>query len=182
MRFFLLVLMLVPGPVAAADYCHEMWFNRNLIYDRAGYCFGSALGQAVFDNSDCTGTEVTLSAADQALVNAIRAEERTCKVDTGGTVLNVHGVAFRKEMIDLPMPVADESACVGWLGEPLPLRLGHSAEAPVGAMAERGDNLLYQFADVGDWSFVEAFRDGEVVGVGWAPYFDWGELCEMVAG
>ena len=182
MRIFLLVLMLLPGPVAAADFCHEMWFNRNLVFDRAGYCFGSALGQAVFDNSDCTGTEVVLSAQDQAKVDAIRAEEGNCAVETDGTELNVHGVSFRKQMVDLPIPVGDESMCLGWLGEPLPLRLGHSAEAPVGGMAERGDNLLDQHAVVGDWSYVEVFRDGEVVGVGWVPGFDWGAMCADIAG
>lgn len=34
--------------------CEELWIARNEIFDRNGYCFRSARGQAYFDNADCT--------------------------------------------------------------------------------------------------------------------------------
>lgn len=33
--------------------CQNLWYVRNSIYDRRGYCFKTADGKAVFDNSDC---------------------------------------------------------------------------------------------------------------------------------
>ena len=54
MRFVLTFLLsLCVTPAFALDHCEEWWFTRNLVFDRAGYCFSSPLGQAVFDNSDC---------------------------------------------------------------------------------------------------------------------------------
>ena len=37
------------------DSCEKLWLERNAIYNRNGRCFRSALGKAVFDNSDCVG-------------------------------------------------------------------------------------------------------------------------------
>ena len=69
MRALTLLLFLIASPAAASDVCHDLWFTRNLIMDRAGYCFGSMLGKATFDNSDCTGKNVSLDAGDQLMVN-----------------------------------------------------------------------------------------------------------------
>jgi len=33
--------------------CDALWTVRNTIYDENGYCFHTARGKAVFDNSDC---------------------------------------------------------------------------------------------------------------------------------
>jgi len=47
MRFLIaLICTLLAAPVQALDYCDELWFTRNLAFDRAGYCFGSPLGKA----------------------------------------------------------------------------------------------------------------------------------------
>jgi hypothetical protein len=35
--------------------CHDLWYQRNLIYDRAGYCFKTAKGQRYFSNAGCNG-------------------------------------------------------------------------------------------------------------------------------
>jgi len=62
MRAFLaLLLAALAAPAAALEICDELWFTRNLIYDRAGYCFSSPLGRAVFDNSDCTGSALKIA-------------------------------------------------------------------------------------------------------------------------
>ena len=34
--------------------CQNLWYVRNSIYDRKGYCFKTQDGKDVFDNSDCT--------------------------------------------------------------------------------------------------------------------------------
>ena len=51
MRWLLLVLLLIPAPVRALEICDDLWFTRNLLFSRAGYCFGSVLGQTVFGDT-----------------------------------------------------------------------------------------------------------------------------------
>ena len=34
--------------------CSELWFLRNSIYNKHGYCFRSRKARELFDNSDCT--------------------------------------------------------------------------------------------------------------------------------
>ena len=89
MKRLILALILLASPAAAADVCDDLWFTRNLIMDRAGYCFGSALGQAVFDNGNCIGKSVSLSTQLQRQVAEIRELEKQipCKVDTARTRL-----------------------------------------------------------------------------------------------
>jgi hypothetical protein len=73
-----LFLLMVPASANAATYCFEdlgstgcpwketfpkvqlkqlscqnLWYVRNSIYDRKGYCFKTQDGKAAFDNSDC---------------------------------------------------------------------------------------------------------------------------------
>ena len=50
MRLFGMIFMLLsiaPPVVAQEDDppCDELWFARNLLFDRAGHCFDSTLGQ-----------------------------------------------------------------------------------------------------------------------------------------
>ena len=33
-------------PALAFDPCEDLWFSRNQLYDRAGYCFSTPLGLA----------------------------------------------------------------------------------------------------------------------------------------
>lgn len=69
-----LFAVLTPLP-AVADACDEMWFIRNLHFDRAGYCFGSTLGQNIFDNAGCTGKDVQLSSEAQKSIAFIKEME-----------------------------------------------------------------------------------------------------------
>lgn len=46
---------IAPAPVQRAPTCDELWYQRNAIYDAAGYCFQTARAQQVFDNTGCTG-------------------------------------------------------------------------------------------------------------------------------
>ena len=34
--------------------CQNLWYVRNSIYDRKGYCFKTQDGKETFDNSDCS--------------------------------------------------------------------------------------------------------------------------------
>lgn len=72
MKCLVAALSLFAAPVLASDTCHDLWFTRNAIIDRAGYCFGSPLGQAIFDNTGCIGKSVNLPPQDARTVALIR--------------------------------------------------------------------------------------------------------------
>jgi len=157
MRAFLaLLLAALAAPAAALEICDELWFTRNLIYDRAGYCFSSPLGRAVFDNSDCTGSALKLDAAALNMAARLQAAEQEweCAVDTSRRTLDVPHLAARMTMIDIPEPDGYESGCMGWLGGPLTLHAARSSAAPVTGMIQPGDNVYYGFISVDDWHFI----------------------------
>lgn len=122
-------LCLNATPALSADLCDDLWFTRNLLFDRAGYCFGSTLGQSVFSNADCTTKTPNLSTADKALVAEVKNSEQLweCRIDTGRTRLNVPDIALGAGFIDLPLAIGFESACIGWLGQTFPLYEAHFA-------------------------------------------------------
>jgi len=151
-----LLLGLAASPAAAWSPCDELWFTRNLIFDRAGYCFTSTLGRAVFDNADCTGSQVRLDAASAAAVAAIEDYEQdlSCAIDTSRRALDVADLPARNALIDLPVPSAYASACYGWRGGPITLHSGRSETAPVTGMIRTGDDLVWTFDGTGGWAFV----------------------------
>jgi len=176
-----LAFALLAGPVHALG-CDDFWFHRNLIADRAGYCFGSPLGQAVFDNADCTTTTPDLSAEDAAMMTRIRALEAEweCAVDTSRKMLRVNRPDLYARLIDIPMPSPYESACVGWRGAAVPLYAGRTLSAPLMGYAEPGDSIGYSHEDAGGWSFVEIGDGGPV---GWTPNASFQDPgCDMYAG
>lgn len=61
---------------ALAQSCYDLWYERNAIYDRNGYCFSTQLGQETFDNSDCYTDDAQLSRGEQRRVNQLKAQER----------------------------------------------------------------------------------------------------------
>ena len=162
-------LLLAPATAAADEYCDELWFTRNLMFDRAGYCFGSALGQGMFDNSDCIGKNVTLDPVSQRKVNLIREIEARegCRVDTGQSRISFEDIGLKRGLTDLPVPDNLGSGCLGWRGGPVPLRAGHSAGAPPVGRLESGDYILFDHYDEGDWSFVTVYAP--TAGGGWGP-------------
>lgn len=188
-RLVILVLIWVglAGPLAALEYCDELWFARNAQFHGAGYCFGSPLGAAVFGNEDCTGKEIALSEAATAFVAEIRAleTEEGCKVDTTRRQIDVSRVDLRARLQVHPVPDFTESACLGWRHAPLALMAAPMPEgAPLG-WVEKGQTLLFQYLDRGDWGFVEALGGNggnEVTALGWAQ-IDWSaDNCEGFAG
>ena len=186
MRSLVFGLIFAAGPAAALDVCDDLWFTRNLVFDRAGYCFGSVLGQAVFDNADCTTKSPNLNAADKAVVERVRAAEAEwgCKVDSGRSQLNVERIWFRALLSDLPIPSGYESACVPYIGAPTEALAGRSLGAePVGRL-EAGMTVLFEHQSEPGWEFIRVVTPEGPEWQGWVPLHssDWPGLCEMMAG
>ena len=76
------VLMGLTARSEAAS-CWDLWYERNHIYAINGYCFSTDLGKRTFAGFTCWTKNPDLTRAEQARVDAIRAEEkrRGCKVN-----------------------------------------------------------------------------------------------------
>ncbi len=184
MRYLVFLIGLLASPVYALEICDEAWFTRNQIFDRAGYCFGSPLGEAVFDNADCTTKSPNLTEADKSAITIIREieEEFECKIDTSRQSLVIELFSLKRSLIDIPIPTGYESGCLGWLGAPKPLFAGRAAAYPVTAQILPGDHVNWQHLDAGDWGFVTVFRNQQVIGAGWGM-FDFNTMqCKSFAG
>jgi hypothetical protein len=187
-----LLLALLSTPLAADVWeygeaeCNELWFMRNLIMDRAGYCFGTPLGQALFDNGDCRGKEVTPSAAESRQVQKIQTLEREigCEVDTGSSRLDLPNMAALRRLKDMPLPDNGEAACIGWMGEVLPLYDGYGAGAAEIGQIRPGDTISYSYIGEGDWTVVtvSAGGFGGPVVQGWIDIGAMKGACAQEAG
>lgn len=76
-------LLVFTAQSAFADSCYDFWYERNAIYDDNGYCFRTALGKRVFDNSDCYTSDPSFTKAEQRRIDQIRRQEKRlgCKVN-----------------------------------------------------------------------------------------------------
>lgn len=185
MRIFMLVTLLFPGLAAAGDFCDDLWFTRNQIMDRAGYCFGSTLGQTMFDNRDCIGKSVTLTPDQTHLVNAIRKSEQDfgCKVNTGQRRLDLDDKFIREELIDLPLRDEFESACLGYLGTPVPLFAGRNPATPQTGIIVPGDYVSFSHYGFGNWAYVTArYSDFSIKSGGWTNTGFAEKSCQQWAG
>ncbi|SMH41554.1 DUF4453 domain-containing protein [Maritimibacter sp. HL-12] len=188
LRPALIALALLPAhPALAFDPCDDLWFSRNQLYDRAGYCFSTPLGQAIFDNADCTGTEVTLEPGGTDLVAYVREmEERLeCAVDTSATSLDIANIPLRLKLDSVVALSEFASGCLGWTGEAIPLRAGPQDEAEVISVAMPGDDLVWEYEGTNwpeGWSFLTVYRDEAQVSLGFArDDLDY-DLCTGLAG
>lgn len=187
-RAVLMAAAIAAAPAPAwAEICEDLWFTRNLTMHRAGYCFGSTLGQRLFSNQGCVGKSITLDPATAAFVAKIQRREKElgCAVDTSQAALALRDQEIRRRLADLPLRDEYESACIGWRGAPLALRAGRSARSKVIGQVEPGDSINYSHVNVGDWSYVTAHGDNWSVlkSGGWLrdPAFD-EKSCRSVAG
>lgn len=142
--------------------CNQLWFMRNLIMDRAGYCFGTVLGQALYDNGDCLGKEVALAPAQSRQVAGIQALERQigCKVDTGRATLDLPHMESYRRLADMPLPDNGGSACLSWTGPSVPLLSGYGGGARQLATLEPGDSLGFGSIPEGRWVAVRLGKGG----------------------
>ncbi|MCB1383660.1 MAG: YARHG domain-containing protein [Notoacmeibacter sp.] len=76
------LVALLPAP-AAAQSCYDLWYERNAIYARNGYCFQTSLGQRVFGNAGCYTSNPRLARWEQQRVAEIQRLERRygCRVN-----------------------------------------------------------------------------------------------------
>ena len=71
-------------PTAYANQCFDLWVERNAIFKKNGYCFGSTLGKTYFGNSGCYTKNARLSSSERRRVSAIKRQERAlgCRINT----------------------------------------------------------------------------------------------------
>lgn len=152
------LLLALPGPAAANSFCEDLWIARNTLFHRAGHCFASPLGEALFGNAGCNASGSALSAEDTEAVNQIRWMEGqfACRVDTGRAA----DERMRAEAARLArlrdIPALDEFgwACHGYRGPGITLRSGASDKAPVTGQVTAGQTMGSEHLLRGDWMFV----------------------------
>lgn len=187
---FALFCLALSGPAHANEpYCEQPWFIRNLIFDRAGFCFSSTLGQAIFDNSDCTGTDIVLSPRDREAVALIREMERwlECDMDTSvQTLATLPELDHLRRFALLPIPVDAASGCIGYLGPELPLLTAPGAYGgPVMGYLSRESSILFDFLPENGWEFVTVYPygwDGPRGPSGWVDMGRQQPQCRQFAG
>ncbi|MFD3189198.1 DUF4453 domain-containing protein [Sedimentitalea sp. HM32M-2] len=153
-----LFLLSLTGPAIASEACDDLWLSRNQIMDRAGYCFASPLGQALFDNTGCTAGQIRLSPADQQDIGKLRALEARigCRVDTNRRWLNLTDLNFRLALSSIPVLDELPGACLAWTGPETPLYAGHQKPFHAIGQIVPGDKIGFDHWPVGDWTYVTA--------------------------
>lgn len=181
----------LPASAQNSAFCQELWLSRNTVMDRAGQCFGTALGQAVFDNSDCVDGDIRLTPLDAELVRVAQDIEEwaECAVDTTADRLMVDVLPFHARLMELftiPVRADGEFGCTGYLGEAIPLHTGTSTSMTVIGMIEPGHTITMSHNTVrGGWQYLEVSdADGMDVTHGWAQGLpgDPDEICAFSAG
>ncbi len=178
MRFvlsaFALLFLVFPAAAQEEPHCEELWLARNLLFDRAGYCFSTPLGQAVFDNSNCTETPAALDTRAADTVARIRAEEavRGCAVDTDIAALPPYladELAMYRAVRDIPIRNRSSGGCIGYRGPTILLRSAVEATSAVTGRFAEGASLGFSYASNDGWTFVTVLQpSGELLEFGWA--------------
>ena len=194
MRFgCLLLALLVIAPSARAaddDFCRMLWLSRNIVFDRAGQCFQSALGQSVFDNADCIGTARNLFPFEAEVVRMAQEMEISfdCDVDTANTALGATTTRFLAQLRQLntpPVRADTEHGCWNYLGPPRALYAGISTDlAQIGTL-QTGQNFGFSHLPLrGGWEFISVSNpDGSEAGFGWVTGLEMSfDTCEQIAG
>ncbi|RED18171.1 DUF4453 domain-containing protein [Pontivivens insulae] len=184
-------LVLTPLSALADSFCEDLWFTRNALADRGGYCFSSTLGRAVFDNDGCTGSTSALAANDRAVVSRIveLEAEAQCAVDTEAQGLDLPDLPWRRTMIDLPVADGAESGCLGWRGGRALLHAGAGAFSRVTGSIEPGDVIISAHEAIesnagGRWIYVTVHprtAAADPVSAGWTDEAIFSD-CSSVAG
>ena len=144
-----IITLLSPSAIFADPICDDLWFSRNFYFDRAGYCFSSVLGEEIFDNSDCSTDAPDLTVAEKSVISEIQEQEQFigCNVDIlQRRELDMEHFNQRLTLDDQPLRSEFESACIGYLGEPLDLHSGRNDESTVTGQIEQGDSILLYHA------------------------------------
>ena len=173
--------------------CESLWVERNQILNVAGYCFETALGQAVFNNADCApGMPALTDAALNRISRIEQAEQgRLCEVNTGRVKITINGrySALRfgdggitlgrwpdalDKLVVFPRDAGRERACTvtGLAADGdnfLALRNGPDVRyEQIGALTN-GERVFSSSICLGRWCFAESVLSGNIreSRVGW---------------
>lgn len=184
---FVITTLAPPAMAQNWQLCEDLWFIRNTIFDRAGQCFASPLGQAMFDNADCVAKPVPLGATAARKVANIRflESEWNCRVDTSQTHLDIPLLPLRRALTDLPVTAGYASGCLDWQGATFELLTGHSDTASVLGRVYPGDDIVWEYdteSAPGGWAFITIYRDSKQVSLGWSNLDIDHDMCGGLAG
>ena len=195
LKYLIFIIGLLPIHVMAGAFptlgnsranCDSLWVERNQILNVAGQCFNTALGQAVFDNSDCTPGAPALTEAALNRISQIELAEqgRLCAVNTARGQISVNGrygplrfgngglVLGRWEgalqQLDVFPRAARERTCTVSGLDPngdgfLALRSGPDVRYPQISALYNGERVVSSSACMGRWCFAEAVENGNRV-------------------
>jgi hypothetical protein len=172
-----------PAAAQYADFCDELWFSRDLVFDEAGQCFETPLAQAIFDNAGCTG-RAQLTRAETLVVQMIAQHEADlgCDIDTDRSRMpGLQSLSYYRDLDLVPPRSPYESACIGYLGQPFSLRRGPDPLAAVNITAEPGDDVAFAHDPVLGWQFFLVTKPDGATRGGWV-YGDFPTECEFAAG
>ena len=182
-RLLVLMFLLPATSLKAASLCDELWLTRNAIYDRAGFCFSSELGKAIFNNDDCVPQIGNFDAKTQALIDQVHEEElrHQCNVNTSRHQLDFRDWERRLQFEDLPVPDGLESSCLNYLGPAFPLFRARNVTSAISGKILTSDNIAYNYNGVAEWMFLTVYDDEDQIRTeGWHPGPE--PVCEYYAG
>lgn len=194
MRLCLLCLVLCAVPVLSVaqtdGWCEELWLSRNTVMDRAGQCFETPLGRAVFDNSDCTGPAVRLLPLDADIVRRLVEMEAgaDCAIDTSVPRLSPVVLPIQRRLGDLwtvPVRADSEHGCAGYMGPDRALHAGISEATTVIGHLEPGQSFSFVHQPMPpDWDYIIVSDEhGVFVTHGWLRGIEMtDDTCRFMAG
>lgn len=178
------------------DLCDELWFSRNAMLNQAGYCFQTTLGQAIFDNSDCTTRTPQISdQATQEIAKFQTLETKLgCEINTDKSKISVSDIEQRLLLTVQPgavFPSETEHSCLGYNGPSLSAYSAPDQSSHVLYNTQTGDDLDFEFGGGHEWTLTRTrSADGKGIHMGWV-YFppelslgptDTGGVCSDIAG
>lgn len=187
LKYLIFIMGLLPVSAMAEAFptlgnsrasCESLWVERNQIFNVAGACFNTALGQSVFDNSDCTpGTPALAETALNRIARLEQAEaRRSCEVNTSVGQITVNGrygpLRFGDggltlgrwqgalQQLDVFPRAARERNCTVSGLDPngdgfLALRSGPDVRYPQIGALYNGERVLSSSACMGRWCFAD---------------------------
>lgn len=153
----LALLALFTGPMAYADTaCEDLWFSRNVIYDAHGYCFGSPLGKAMFDNTGCTTVDPELSPelAKRVAQNWARYNAMECNVDQSQAEIAIYNRETRAQIMAQPIAAEFGDLCQTFGGPETALMNAPADSAEKLGAINVGDMLGLLHEPENDWHFI----------------------------
>lgn len=190
MKRAFLALLICLAPIAASaqnfGFCEAAWVTRNMIFDRTGYCFGSVLGQSLFDNSNCTTGTANAPPAYGQIISWVRGDEARigCNLNTGQPAWPSIRAAFNyyNQFWTVAVPVDGGFGCWGYRGPAVTVHAGAATTTPVLGQLNPGLSYVDTHYGVNGWAFITVLTgpSGQEIVTGWATGFN--SDCAEMAG